>query len=497
MNDDRRRFLQLMGLALAAPTIPAALRQDAFALIGRAEAAEHLPTYFIEINLRDQWDHGHLFVAPGLATNVNLKRGEYGRRAAMFYDQSQLKKCANDVYLTPESLALEPHLDHVALIETCELSRGAIHGHEAASPMRSPGRDYNPRSGALAMFKNDPVDNFPQGCEAFYGTVPTPATLHNFVWKADGVHNGIAFKGISRSIHTAYHFAAALPGAELDRYQSQESLLRAFGKPVASTGIIPTRNEAEAFARILQRVDKRFLQKRGTAQHAIDSHDANIKEAQAILSAVNTRSVSLPLTPEESAFWSDGVPDQVTTNPVKAQIWEQVAYAFKLVSSGVARTVALEFDYVDVHDQRTEDQMRVMTLQVALPLSRLIQKLKDAGIFERTLVALYTTDGGRSPAAASSGNEGKNSVLLAGGMIRGGYFGDVRVAGDESDGHLYSFHAPDPVTGAPGPGYTNNDGRLAGSRVWRTVAKAMGVPDGVANQFSDVSNVSPLPFLLR
>ena len=82
-------------------------------------------------------------------------------------------------------------------------------------------------------------------------------------------------------------------------------------------------------------------------------------------------------------------------------------------------------------------------------------------------------------------------------MIRGGYFGDVRVAGDDGDGHVYSFHPPDPVTGVAGPGYTNNSGRLAGARVWKTVAKAMRVPDAVANQFDDVVGVPHLPFLLR
>lgn len=500
---ERRRFLKLMGLALAAPAVPLALRHASLDLVGEAAAAE-LPveTFFIEIDLRDQWDHGHFFVAPGLATAQGLKRGETGRRAAVFYKPEELQKLPNDIYLTPESASLAPHVDNIAMIETCELSKGQIHGHEAANALRSPGRDYEQRAGTLPMFRNDPSANFPQGCEAFYSAVPTPATLHNYAMRRafgeDGVHNGIAFKGVSRSIHTVYHFAAGLPGAELDRYHSQDSLLRAFATASSGQAIIPSKKEAEVFAKVLEKIDRRFLAKRGTTAQAIDGHATNVAAAHGILSSVATRTVNLPLTEEERAYWGAGVPNQeADPSLVKAQIWEQAAYAFKLVSSGVVRSVALEFDYVDVHDMRTVDQMRTMTLQASLTLSRLIQKLKDAGLFDRTLIAIYTADGGRAPAAGSSGNEGKNAIILAGGKIRGGYFGDVRVAGDDGDGHKYSYHAPDPVSGVAGPGYTNNDGRLSGAYVWRTVAKAAGIPDALATQFADVRHTDPMPFVLR
>ena len=495
----RRRFMKLLGAALAAPTIPAAIRYAVGDMVGSAEAQEP-PMNFIEINLRDQWDHGHLFVAPGLATYANLKRGESGRMAAMFYQMADLAQRPNNVYLTPESMALDPHLDTIACIETCELSVGAIHGHEAANALRSPGRSYDQTGGKMPMFQNDPVSNFPQGVEEFYTTTPTPATLHNFWSKSKGnsPRNGIAFKGISRSIHTAYHFAAGLAGAELDRIQSKDALFEAFPEQVQDLNILPTAAEAETFRQILAKVDPKFLEKRHYGKGAIDSHTASLLEAEKLLFSNSTKVVSLPLTPEEEMYWGEGVPDQATSpSDVKAQIWEQVAYAYKIVESGMSRSVSLEFDYVDVHDQRTADQMNTMTLQVALSLSRLIAKLKEAGIYERTLIAIYTTDGGRSPAAGSAGNEGKNSIVLAGGMIKGGYWGDVGVAGDDGDGHVYSFRAPDPETGALLAPSTNNDGRLPGAYVWRTVAKALGISDDVAGQFPDVAGAHALDFVLK
>src|SRR6185503_6746132 len=160
------------------------------------------------------------------------------------------------------------------------------------------------------------------------------------------------------------------------------------------------------------------------------------------------------------------------------------------------RAIALEFDWVDTHDRRTEAQLRFEAAQVALPLARLIGKLKEAGLYDRTVIAIYTTDGSRSPGAGSYGNEGKNTVVLAGGGIRGGYYGDIRVAGNTADGHSYSYHPPDDA-GGPGSGSTDNNGRLDSARVWRTVMKAAGLPDDLASQFPDVASARPLSFLLR
>ena len=140
--------------------------------------------------------------------------------------------------------------------------------------------------------------------------------------------------------------------------------------------------------------------------------------------------------------------------------------------------------------------MTVMTIQAAKTLSRLIAKLKESGIWDRTLVAIYSTDGGRAPAAGSQGNEGKNTVVLAGGMIKGGYYGDVGIAGDDGDGHVYSYSAPDVGTGAPMAASTNNDGRMAGKYIWRTVAKALEIPDEEC-QFPDVADAGALSWLLK
>ena len=170
---------------------------------------------------------------------------------------------------------------------------------------------------------------------------------------------------------------------------------------------------------------------------------------------------------------------------------------FKLFAGDMARTFAVEFDYIDVHDQRTEDQMRVMARQTVLPLVRLIESLQAAGIYDRTLIAIYSLDGGRSPAAASYGNEGKNTVILAGGMIEGGYYGDISVASDTANGHRYQYHIPDIATGQPGAVVQDNSGRIPGASIWRTVMKALGMPEAMYSQFPDVQGHQHLPWLLK
>jgi hypothetical protein len=498
----RRRFLKLMGLALAAPAVPAAIRYAANDMVGQAHAEDSLlnnATYFVEINLRDQWDHGHVFIPPSLATKADLRRGERGRQAAIFFRPEELTKGTNGAYMTPDSKILAPHADSIAMIDCCELSMGVIHGHEAANALRSPGRDYKPAPGKMAMFKNDPVANFPAGVEAFYSSTPTPATLHNYVQKlADpSLRNGIAFKGISRSVHTAYHFAAGLPSAELDRIQSKSALFDAFPERVEDLDVVPTAKEAEVFVRILNRADPKFLKGRRIPTKAVDGHLAAVLEAQNLLHNGARKIIRMPLSIEEEAYWKQGVPDQAC-NPktVKAQIWEQMAYAFKLISNRLTASVSLEFDYVDVHDERTPAQMATMTKQVCHTLARMIEQLKKAGIYERTLIAIYTTDGSRSPAAGSSGNEGKNTIILAGGMIKGGYYGDIRADAPEGDGHRYGYCAPDPTTGTPLAPKTDDSGRLPGSAVWRTVMKALKIGDDVCAKFPDVAAAKPLPFML-
>ncbi len=496
----RRRFLKMMGAALAAPTVAPAVRyavnEEVMGEAYAQQVAENTPTYFMEINLRDQWDFGHCFASPGLATNINLRRGSQGSRCALFYESNQYTQERRNFYLTPDSLELAPHLDTIAVCELFELSMGRIHGHEAANATRSPGRSYTGGAGRMAMYEAEP--NYQeQGNEPHFSSTPTPASLHNYYSKQIGgaPRNGVTFKGISR-FHNCWHFGAGLPGSELDRMQSVEALLSAFPDKIEDLNIVPTPEEADAVSRLLKRIDGRFFDRHGYTAGAKNVHEQNLTEVQNLLYSGDQRVISLPLTEEERAYWSDGVPAQVGQT-IKANIWEQVAYGFKLFAGDMARTYAVEFDYIDVHDQRTEDQMRVMARQTVLPLVRLIESLKAAGIYDRTLIAIYSLDGGRSPAASSYGNEGKNTVVLAGGMIEGGYYGDISVASDTAEGHRYRYHVPDLSTGQPGMTTTENNGRLAGATIWRTVMKALGIPESMYGQFPDVQGHSHLPWLLK
>ncbi len=524
---ERRRFLKLMGVALAAPGIPAAIRyacNDMLLGEANAQAAEQAaPTYFIEINYRDQVDLGEVFVAPGLATYSNLMVGEAGRKAAMFVPMNELqqRKVAHPnsqpIYLTPGSMPLEPHLENIAWVDTCELTPGAIHYHQGANRNRIPDCDYTEEAGKLPVYTKDPVANFPQGCEQFYGIVPTPASLHNYVQKnftnSPGLRNGVALKGISRSIHTVYQFGGALDGAELDRFKDKESLFAAFPDTTAAPiRHLPTQEDVELFSGLLDRLDTRFLERRNYAASAISGHKKNVVEAKDLLYSDMVRQISLPLTEAEIAYWKTGVPepgsaeakvdgqDSQDFNAIKFQIWEQYAFAFKLVSSGFTRTVALECEFVDIHDKRPRNQMTVHTAQLALPLTRLIDSLKMAGIWDQTVIAIYTADGSRSPAAGSAGNEGKNTFILAGGKVKGGYFGDVGIAGADGDGHAYQFSTPDPVTGAATPVHpeVQHDKRLKGGYAWRTVAEAIHTPPSVLTQIGSpkITEVQPLQFML-
>ena len=496
----RRGFLKLLGVALAAPAIPAGVRFAARALaVGEARAADmeaNQPTYFIEINLRDQWDFGHVFVAPGLATHPNLIRGHDGRKCAMYFMPEELIARPNRLYLTPHALPLDPHLDTIALLETCELGIGDIHGHEASCALRSPGRSKVGGAGRMMMGANEPVQGVP-GNQDHYSSTPTPASLHNYWQKqlTPGLRNGVAFKGISRD-HTAFHFGAGLPGAEIDRIQSRQSLFSAFPDKLEDFNVVPTAAQANALIDVLSRADARFLERYGYREHVPPAHLANQDAARGVLYVGEPKLITLPLSDEELAYWSADVPDQVGVN-LKANIWEQCAWAFKLISNDLVRTFAVEFDYLDWHDERPLEIMDTMALQTIHPLARLIEGLKLAGIYDRTLIAMYTLDSGRSPAANSSGNEGKCGVLLAGGMIKGGYYGDVGVAGPDGNGHVYSYASPDPATGLPTPAVTDNSNRLSGAHVWKTVMKALKVPDAVADQFPDVAGVPHLPWLLN
>jgi len=229
----------------------------------------------------------------------------------------------------------------------------------------------------------------------------------------------------------------------------------------------------------------------------------------------------LKLTAAEVARWSDGVPpqqctlgdltvlpcgyDTSDTSFVKAQIWEQFAYASKLFRAGRARSIALEFDFMELHGDgvRTESVLRTQAQQVARPLARLITDLKAAGLYDRTVIAVYTLDGSRRPAANSYGNDGKGTIVLAGGRVKGGYYGDILITKDLSNGgHEYAFRAPDPSTGQLLPAVTawgERSKRTPSGAVWRTVMKALSIPETeYVDKFdAEIDDAVPLDFMLK
>jgi hypothetical protein len=495
----RRSFLRGVSMALAAPFIPAALRYAVGEeLLGEARAAEFdnlMPTYFIEMNLRDQWDFGHVFVPPGLATHQGLRIGHDVDKCCLFHPSETLTQTANGMYLTPDSIALAPHVDDIAVMELNELCVGAIHGHEAMNAMRSPGRTKLTSSGKTPTWHNEPGYD-EQGNDFFYSTTPTPASLHNFVQKqiTPTLRNGITMKYISR-FHTVCHFAGTRPEGELTRIQSVAQLYQSFPDTVQDFNVLPTPEEAELLADVVRRVDNRYFRDNGYRSEAQSKHETQLGEAAKLWHVGEPKLVSMPLTEEETAHWSAGVPPQVGANK-KAEIWQMAAWAAKLLANDITRSVSLEFDYLDVHETREDHVMEYMGKQAALPLARLIDELKAAGIWERSVIAVYSLDGGRAPNGNSYGDEGKNTFVLAGGRVAGGYYGDVSVVSDTASGHVYGYHVPNDA-GVPQAPVTNNDGRVPGARSWRTVMKALGVPDSLCDEFPDVAGVQPLNYMLK
>lgn len=512
----RRRFLKWLSAGLAGSALTAEVRHAILEVAGGkayAEAdASSKPTYLIEICLRDQWDNAHVMVPPGMVSSLDtMTKGPTDNAVAVYLRQSDLSFSApHRAYLTPDSLELKPHLDHVAMIDSCNHTQGATHGHESANPIRSPGRTYS-SGGGSPMWRLDLVAN-PNflGCEQYYASTPTPAALHNHIerTRTKDLKSGVAFKGISRVGFTAYHYGAGLDGAELDRVRSKKQLFELFPTKPDELNVVSTAEQAVAFDEALARVDRRYLEANRYSEGAVTNHVGNIHRTKESLFVRKPRVVSLPLSDEEKAYWGNDVPPQQCTandttifecagGDLKAQIWEQAAYAHKLLASGLTRTFVIEFDFRDLHNYRPESSLRTMGRQISKTLARLIQKLKDtdspdyAGkLFERTLIAVYTVDGSRAAIANSYGDttNAKNSLILAGGMIKGGYYGDYRPSGV---GFLPA--AIDPQSGATLGANT----RVSDAAAWKTVMRALDIPVSVQNQFSAVKSANPLTALLR
>ncbi len=529
---ERRRFLKLMGAALAVPALPAALRFAFNELAGGEKFANAAVasegTIFLEFNYRDQVDLMHVFVPPGLAQYTGPKRGVNGEELSLFHDQSALiKSPTTNHYLTPDSAELLPYVDNIAIVDTGEATIGNVHGHEGGNGMRSPGRVMDGgASGKNAMYLIDaPVEGANgAGSEKLYTTTPTPATLHNYYQKSldSTLKNGFTFKGISRFKHSVYHYGAGLAGAELDRYKSKDSLFTAFPEVAADASLVPTSGQADLLVRMMKSVDTRLF-KRRYSEAALANHVAQMDETRNLLHIDNPKVVTVPLTPEEADYWGKDVPAQQCTegdlavvecskdatqdaaNAVfsKAQIWEQFGYASKILGSGITRSASLEFDFMDLHGDgaRPEGVLKIQGKQASMPLARLIKHMKSLGVWDRTLIAVYTLDGSRRPAANSYGDSGKGTMILAGGMIKGGYYGDIRITKDMGTGHEYGFLPPDPTTGMPmGTPVTEwgaKDKRTPSADMWLTVMKALGIPDTLAKSFPDTKNGTVHNYMLN
>lgn len=496
----RRQFVKALGTVLALPFIPRGV-QEAVSdiLFGGTAYAQTFPTnqatYFIEINLRDQFDFGHVAVAPGLATHANIIRGDRGKKLALFDDPSTLLRTGNQFYLTREGRALAPHVNNVAVLELCELAIGKIHGHEASCPLRSPGRTSS-ANGKPAMWTFDPPPR-EGGNDYHYSNTPTPGVLHNYHMKRlnPNIRNGVIYKGISRDIHTVYHHNGHLQNAQPNRHQTTQTLINSFAGATQTQSTFLADNAAD-ISRLLGKVDESYLKRLRFDKSVSTEHGKEVSALEDLLIRQRQQvAIDINLSASERSYWSQGV-SHMGHGANTAQIWEQCALATKIVANDLCKTVVLEFDHGDIHGPRNESQLRAQGTQIAYPLARMIEQLKAAGKFNQTLIAIYTTDGGRAPHSDSWGSEGKNGVILAGGRIKGGYYGDIRVANNSGDGHTWSYHAPT-SNGTPGTGSQYNYGRISGASVWKTVAKAMGVPSSYYSSLSELNGHAYLDFMLR
>ena len=310
---ERRRFLKLATAALAAPAVPTSVRYAANEIMGGKAYADGnvaTQTNLIEVNIKRQHDWGHLFVAPGLATNYsNLIRGSTGYKCPLFIPLADISSEINNFYLTPRSTVLRPHLDTIAVNELCTVSISRTgHGHEACNAARSPGRSLSGGGGRQPMWLLDLLDAGELGNEYIYASAPTPATIHNYVQKGldPNLRNGFVFKATPGSVSKIYHYAAGLAGAELDRIQSRDSLFNLFPELVGDSNILPTPAEAALFSEVLNRVDRNFLVRSARGAVTRASHGSNVEAAQNLLYDQSNAAVSMPLTPSEISYWSSG-----------------------------------------------------------------------------------------------------------------------------------------------------------------------------------------------
>ena len=501
-KQERRVFLKNLSLYLASPLIPLPLKYACNEWVGgnayAQTQANNLPTFFLEVNFRDQWDFGTCFVPPSIAASYdNLSRD--GNNGVALEARPESGGLGN-FFLTPEGLPLKDHLSDIAVLELGELVIGGIHGHEASNCLRSPGRSGSQGAGRkdMASFDARPGGRV-GGNEIHYSSSPTPAVLHNHQMKLlnAAANNGVLLRSSIRAgTHTFYHFEADLENAQLDRFYDRESFLRRFNQVQANVNPILTSHK-DLILDMISRIDNNYLTNLESNHPTKSEHVGNLSEIKDKEDQKQT--IDLALTPEETTFWTDGIPGQFTcagdnaNNCVPQEgtmnLGEMFAYVAKLFTNNIVRTAAIDFDFHDIHTARTSLILTTQGIQTASPLARLIQTLKQAGIWNQTVIAMYTTDGSRSPLRNSTGYQTKNSVILAGGKVKGGYYGDIRVNGSN-----VLYHRPDNLGNPVENGVGGAQNRVPAKDIYATVAKLMNLSQLA---FPDAADAAILNYMLK
>jgi len=531
---ERRRFLKTLGVILSSPIISPALRFALGDQFGGELYAQGISkvSNFIEINLRDTWHWGHCFQSPTLARQIsngsvpinNSRTQSFFQSGLAYYHGSRgLTDAGNNLYLTPDSIALRAHANNIAVFEMNEPvggpqgGRGTTHGHEASNPARIPGRNLFNRAnnGQMPVWINDigdPGNGTPQGNIRAYADTPSLDCFHNHTLRSAGVArvNGLVFKGISRG-HDCYHFDYNLKQGKMTNVNSFGALLQRFPNSTQDLNLLKSANEREAVLKAVKSLDESYFKDRNVTRNSVEKYLAQVDGSKNDLyDPQNTKTIDLRLSNQERDFWSQGVPAQNQGNGdnqgrVKMNIWEQVAYAYKLISSGRVKTISMEFDYIDVHHNIQRNELTTMARQVSLPLARLIQKLKEDNIFDDTVIQINSLDGSRHPRAfsysATNGNDGSyyglNTSVVAGGKVRGGYYGDIKY-----ENNRYNLYNPNFSTGAVDrsgyrPTIQNYNRFIRGGILWKTIARGMGMPTSSYNGFNSLRNLPYLDFLFR
>lgn len=503
---ERRDFLKLVSGFLSIPMINGGSKNALIEmLVGQEAYAQALaPMNFLEVNLRDQWDLGSLFVPPSVAQNFANIRS----RLALFDQPIQER---NGFYLTPQAAELRPHLDDIAVMEIgeCPLpGNTSVHGHEAGNPLRSPGRS---KTGGAGRFDMASVDKRPnnraEGNEILYSSTPTPMVLHNYYQKSitPSIANAVLMRSTLRAdVHTYYHYEAGLTNAQPDRYFDKATFLSRLGTVAPPAPILSNLQKHGALiARFLKRLDDSYLNRVLASATQKTQHGAKTDSLGGLLASPVAAPTNLNLSAAELAYWRQGIGEQVvcpgddasscTVGTTKWHAGELFASATKLIQSGRVRTVGIDFDMTDIHTNRTPFVMYTQAQQSGMTLARMIQTLKASGHWQNTIIAMYTLDGSRSPLLSSTGEDSKNSILLAGGKIKGGYYGDIQV----STAGTVTYRRPGD-NGLPiAVGTTGREMRVPAADVYKTVLSAAGVPMSVLDSFPDVRPGKILSYMMK